>query len=75
MMLNYIWVAFFVIGFIVALIKLIFLGDTSVFPALMDSTFASSKYDYVPRFEYIWFDDYSDKHHDLPRTAGRCTPY
>ena len=43
MMLNYIWVAFFVIGFIVALIKLIFLGDTSVFPALMDSTFASSK--------------------------------
>ena len=43
MMLNYIWVAFFVIGFIVALTKLIFLGDTSVFPALMDSTFASSK--------------------------------
>ena len=43
MMLNYIWVAFFVIGFIVALIKLVFLGDTSVFPALMDSTFASSK--------------------------------
>ena len=43
MVLNYIWVAFFVIGFIVALIKLVFLGDTSVFPAMMDSTFTSSK--------------------------------
>ena len=43
MVLNYIWVAFFVIGFVVALIKLVFLGDTSVFPAMMDSTFTSSK--------------------------------
>lgn len=43
MVLNYIWVAFFVIGFIVELIKLVFLGDTSVFPAMMDSTFTSSK--------------------------------
>lgn len=43
MVLNYIWVAFFVVGFIVALVKLVFFGDTSVFPAMMDSTFTSSK--------------------------------
>lgn len=43
MVLNYIWIAFFLIAFVIALIKLIFLGDTSVFPAIMDSTFSSSK--------------------------------
>ena len=43
MVLNYIWIAFFVIAFVVALVKLIFWGDTTVFPALMDSTFDSSK--------------------------------
>lgn len=43
MVLNYIWIAFFVIAFIIALIKLVFLGDTAVFPAVMDSTFASAK--------------------------------
>lgn len=43
MVLNYIWIAFFLIAFIVALAKLIFMGDTSVFPAMMDSTFSSSK--------------------------------
>ena len=43
MVLNYIWIAFFIIAFVIALIKLIFLGDLEVFPAMMDSTFASSK--------------------------------
>ena len=43
MVLNYIWIAFFVIAFVIALVKLIFMGDFDVFPAMMDSTFASSK--------------------------------
>ena len=43
MVLNYIWVAFFVIAFVIAVVKLVFFGDYSVFPAMMDSTFSSSK--------------------------------
>ena len=43
MVLNYIWIGFFLIAFHIALIKLIFFGDFDVFPAMMDSTFASSK--------------------------------
>lgn len=43
MVLNYIWIAFFLIAFVTAAVKLLFLGDTTVFPAMMDSTFASSK--------------------------------
>lgn len=43
MVLNYIWIAFFVIAFVVALIRLIFLGDTQVFTEIMNSTFSSSK--------------------------------
>ena len=43
MVLNYIWIAFFVIAFLVALVRLIFWGDFDVFPAMMDSTFSSSK--------------------------------
>ena len=43
MVLNYIWIAFFVIAFVVALVRLIFFGDFGVFPAMMDSTFSSSK--------------------------------
>ena len=43
MVLNYIWIAFFLIAFLMALGKLVFFGDTSVFPAIIDSTFASSK--------------------------------
>ena len=43
MVLNYIWIAFFLIAFVVAAVKLLFLGDTSVFPAIMDSTFETSK--------------------------------
>ena len=43
MALNYIWVAFFVIAFIVALIKLIFLGDTEAFPNIVGATFDMAK--------------------------------
>lgn len=43
MVLNYIWIAFFIIAFVVAIVKLVFTGDLGVFPAMMDSTFASSK--------------------------------
>ena len=43
MVLNYIWVAFFVIAFVIAVVKLLLMGDFDVFPAMMDSTFASSK--------------------------------
>jgi spore maturation protein SpmA len=43
MVLNWIWVAFFIVAFVIALVKLVFLGDYEVFPAMMDSTFSSSK--------------------------------
>ena len=43
MVLNYIWVAFFVIAFVIAVVKLLFMEDFDVFPAMMNSTFASSK--------------------------------
>ena len=43
MVLNYIWITFFVIAFVMALAKLIFLGDTQVFTEIMNSTFSSSK--------------------------------
>ena len=43
MVLNYIWIAFFLIAFIVATIRLVFLGDTSVFPTIINSTFDSAK--------------------------------
>ena len=43
MVLNYIWAAFFLVAFVIAAFKLIVLGDTEVFPAMMNSTFDSSK--------------------------------
>ena len=43
MVLNYIWVAFFVVAFLVALGKLLLLGDTGIFTELVNSTFTSSK--------------------------------
>lgn len=43
MALNYIWVAFFLIAFIVGLIKLIFFQDTTVFPNMMEATFEMAK--------------------------------
>ncbi|WP_207425332.1 nucleoside recognition domain-containing protein [Pedobacter sp. SYSU D00535] len=43
MALNYVWIAFFLISFIVALAKLIFLGDTTIFPAVVNGMFDSAK--------------------------------
>lgn len=43
MVLNYIWIAFFLIAFVIAMGKLVFCGDTTVFPAIIDSTFEQAK--------------------------------
>lgn len=43
MALNYIWIAFFVIAFAVALVKLVCFGDTAVFPQIVASTFSTAK--------------------------------
>ena len=43
MALNIIWMAFFVIAFIIALCKLVFLGDTAIFKLLADGIFDSAK--------------------------------
>ena len=43
MVLNYISIAFFLVAFVIGLVQLIFFGNYDVFPAMMDSTFASSK--------------------------------
>ena len=43
MVLNYIWIAFFVISFVIALGKLIFMGDTAVFTDMMTASTTSSK--------------------------------
>lgn len=43
MALNYIWIFFFLIAFVIGLAKLIFLGDTQVFPDMMNSTFDMAK--------------------------------
>ncbi|MBQ0075264.1 MAG: hypothetical protein KBT34_13865 [Prevotella sp.] len=43
MVLNYIFVAFFLIAFVIGAFRLIVMGDAEVFPAMMNSTFESSK--------------------------------
>ena len=43
MALNYIWIFFFLCAFIIALVRLIFFGDTEIFPALMQSTFDNAE--------------------------------
>ncbi|MFR9165827.1 MAG: nucleoside recognition domain-containing protein [Dysgonomonas sp.] len=43
MAFNYIWIAFFLIAFVVALVRLIFFGDVDTFNATVNSTFASAK--------------------------------
>src|SRR5688500_993605 len=43
MVLNYIWVAFFLIAFVVALVKLVVFQDMQVFPAMLQSTFDMAK--------------------------------
>ena len=43
MVLNYIWIAFFVLAFIVAMIRLFVMGDTEIFTQIVNATFSSSK--------------------------------
>ncbi|MBR6804771.1 MAG: hypothetical protein IKM57_07735 [Paludibacteraceae bacterium] len=43
MVLNYIWIAFFIVAFVVAIIQAVFMGDTEVFKRIIDSTFEMSK--------------------------------
>lgn len=43
MALNYIWIAFFVIAFIVGLVRLIFFGDVEIIPRIGLSTFDNAK--------------------------------
>lgn len=43
MALNYIWIAFFIIAFVIASVKMVFLGDTNAFKVLVDGMFDSSK--------------------------------
>lgn len=44
MALNYIWLSLFLIGIVVGVCRLVFMGDTYSLPAMMDSTFEMSKY-------------------------------
>ncbi|MEY2640109.1 MAG: hypothetical protein RIR90_1591, partial [Bacteroidota bacterium] len=43
MALNIVWIAFFVIAFVIALAKFIFLNDTDIFKTLVDGMFDSAK--------------------------------
>lgn len=43
MVLNYIWIAFFLIAFVIGLVRLIFLGDVEIFPAMFNSTLDMAK--------------------------------
>ena len=43
MILNYLWIGFFIVAFVVALAKLIFLGDTEIFKLIVEGMFDSSK--------------------------------
>ena len=43
MILNYIWIAFLVIAFIVACVQLIFFGNTQIFSDIMNAAFGSAK--------------------------------
>lgn len=43
MVLNYIWIGFFIIAFVVGLAKVIFMGDTDVFTTMMNGTFESAE--------------------------------
>jgi spore maturation protein SpmA len=43
MVLNYIWIAFFLIAFVTGLVRLLVFGDAEVFPAMVGSTFEMAK--------------------------------
>lgn len=43
MVLNWIWIGFFLVAFVIGLVRLVVWSDYEVFPAMMDSTFTSAK--------------------------------
>ncbi|GHT04879.1 membrane protein [Bacteroidia bacterium] len=43
MVLNYIWIAFFVIAFVIGICKMLFTGDLGIFTEMMNATFAAAK--------------------------------
>ena len=43
MVLNYIWVSFFLVALVVGLVRLIFMGDQAVFTNMVTSTFDTAK--------------------------------
>lgn len=43
MVLNYIWILFFVLSFVLVLFKMLFLGDTTALPATINAITDSSK--------------------------------
>jgi spore maturation protein SpmA len=43
MALNYIWIGFFLVGFLAALAQLVFFGDTEIFKRIIDGTFDSAR--------------------------------
>lgn len=43
MVLNYIWIGFFIVAFAVGAARLLLMGDTEVFPSMIESTFSSAK--------------------------------
>ena len=42
MALNLLWIIFFLVAFVVALIRLIFFGDTEIFKTMVDGVFDSA---------------------------------
>ncbi|HEU4717237.1 MAG TPA: nucleoside recognition domain-containing protein [Bacteroidia bacterium] len=43
MILNYVWVLFILAAFVIGLVRLVFFGDTEIFPAMVNGTFSSAK--------------------------------
>jgi spore maturation protein SpmA len=43
MILNYIWIAFFLVGFVAAIVQWLFFGDVEVFKRIVDGTFDSAR--------------------------------
>lgn len=43
MALNYIWVGFFLIAFVVAIVKAVFFGDIEIFARIYNTTYETSK--------------------------------
>ena len=43
MVLNYIWISFFLIAFVVAVATFVFTGDAGVFKSIIDATFSAAE--------------------------------